>query len=465
MLGGAAVAAAGLLAALALVFTNATGVTEVASDATQQQQVESAIGSAAAARNSVGQALLVASTVADSDLTAAAVVDAHRVLDTLEQRVAAVAGLLPDPEPVDAALDAALHDGRTILAAISTGDVVTAGSIATGSAVTSFDGLTTALATERDRLAASIAAAAGQSSTVATASRFMVAFFVPALAVLVTVLGIRRRRKREQLAIALDHERAINRSKDQLIANLSHELRTPLTGIYTAALALEDTGFSEPALSNELNGMIIEQSADLTRMVEDLLVSAQADAGRLRFDLQPTPIEPLIQTLVPEFVRAGARIDVELEAAYVLADDGRLRQVMRNLLSNAVRYGGDNIAVRGAADGLLYRLEVSDDGPGVSPAVEERLFERFVHEGDTPLVVGSVGLGLAITRVLAAGMRGEVTYRRRDERTVFTVTLHREAADDGEQPPDPEPTEPPELVGDDEDASAHAIDRGSSDPA
>jgi two-component system OmpR family sensor kinase len=448
LLGGATVAAAGLLAALALVFTNATGVTEVAADARAQQQIESAIGSTAAARNAIGQALLVATALRDQDLTAGAVVEAHRSLDTLEQRVASVAGLLDDPGPLDAELDVALAEGRNVLAALSIGDVGLAGDITTGSAAAAYGSLADALDQERARVSTRIAAAASESSTVATASRFMVAFFVPTVAVVVTLFGIRRRRRREQLSVALEHERAVNRSKDQLIANLSHELRTPLTGIYTAALALEDTGYSEPVLATELNGMIIEQSADLTRMVEDLLVSAQADAGRLRFDLAAADIDTIVRSLGSEFMRSGADILIETEAAHVLVDDGRLRQILRNLISNAVRYGGSTIEIEGRIDGSDYLLAVSDNGPGVPPDLQVRLFERFVHQGDAPLIVGSVGLGLAISRVLARGMRGEISYRRDNGRTTFEVTVPRAVDPNGPMPPDPNPTHDPTIVDD-----------------
>ena len=459
--GGAAVAAAGLLAALALVFTNATGVTEVAADARLQQQIESALGATAAARNSLGQAILVVGAVDDSRVGAATVVEAHLVIDSLEQRVAAVSGLLSDPSELDAALDGVVESTRETLAALSEGDLDRAGSLAAGPTDAAYDELVDALSTLRQAVAARIAAADNESSTVATASRFMVAFFVPSAAVVIGVLAMRRRRKREQLAIALEQERALNRSKDQLIANLSHELRTPLTGIYTAALALEDTGYSEPSLSSELNGMIIDQSADLTRMVEDLLVSAQADAGRLRFDLEPTTVAEIVESMVPEFTRLGADIELEVDPAHVLADPGRLRQVLRNLLSNAVRYGGDSIRVEGVTDGHTYRLTVSDDGPGLPSEIEDRLFERFVHEGDTPLVVGSVGLGLAITRVLTEGMMGEISYARRDGWTCFELDLRREPDPDAEMPPDPEPHEGPALLADDEEPVVEAHDPGS----
>lgn len=251
----------------------------------------------------------------------------------------------------------------------------------------------------------------------------MVALFIPSLAVVAVVMVNRRRRRAERLVIDLEKERSLNRSKDQLLANLSHELRTPLTGIYTSALTIEELGYEDTEISRELNGLIIDQSADLTRMVEDLLTSAQADAGRLTFAPAPIPVRREVDAIIREFARLPAKIKVKMATATVSADPGRLRQLLRNLVSNAVRHGGPSIAIRGQRKLGGYVLEVSDNGVGVSTEIADRLFERFVHQGDQPLTVGSVGLGLAICRVLAEGMGGTIGYRRERNRTVFSVQL------------------------------------------
>ncbi len=88
-----------------------------------------------------------------------------------------------------------------------------------------------------------------------------------------------------------------------------------------------------------------------------------------------------------------------------------------------MRHGGPTIRVRGREAGEDYLVQVIDDGDGVPEDLEPRLFERFIHRGDRPLVVGSVGLGLAITKVLAEGMGGTIDYQRHAGRTVFAVRL------------------------------------------
>jgi signal transduction histidine kinase len=442
--GGALVAVAGLLAALALVYTNASGVGAVAEQAQQQQRAESALGAASSARNALGQAILLAGTSPSTDLAGAAIGEGRAVLEAFKNRVTEVIVDRDDPGELRGSLATAVAVSERAYAAAASGDLTRAASIATVDAPPAFDAVVADLSAVRDELAASIAAAAAESGRVATASRFMVAFLVPTVAVVVSFIVARRRRKREQLSVALKQQRALNKSKDQLIANLSHELRTPLTGIYTSALTIEELGFDEPALAMELTDVIIDQSADLTRMVEDLLASAQADAGRLRFDVKPTPIAEVTATLEKEFDRFPDDITWSLEDAEVMADAGRLRQLLRNLVSNAAKYGDGVVEIAGRTVREFYAIEVVDNGPGVPPEVEERMFERFIHRGDQPLIVGSVGLGLSITKVLAEGMNGQVVYHRSGGRTAFEVML--QLASSVDMPPDPLPTESPSLV-------------------
>lgn len=433
MLGGSAVAVAGLLAALALVYSNASGVAAVAEHARTQQMAESALGATAAARNTLGQVLILAAAeVGDPDTLTRWIEEADLMLADLTRRVddvaATAAGADADVLP---ALANAVDLTRQTLDLVAAGDTNAAGTLAGDRTGAAYDELTGRLVVVRDTTARAIAAARLEASDVATASRFMVAFFVPALATVGGSIALRRRRRRERLADDLTRERAISRSKDQLIANLSHELRTPLTGIYTSALAIDELGDHDPATARELNGMIIDQSADLTRMVEDLLVGAQADAGRLTFSLAAIPVHPEVDAVVREFSRLGTAIAVDVTDEMIHADAGRLRQILRNLVSNAVRHGGPAVSIVGRCHGATYLLAVADDGPGIPVEIEPKLFERFIHEGDRPLIMGSVGLGLAITRVLVEGMGGRIRYERRNGLTIFALALRMTGSEVG----------------------------------
>ena len=104
-------------------------------------------------------------------------------------------------------------------------------------------------------------------------------------------------------------------------------------------------------------------------------------------------------------------------------DRHHVSQLVRNLVSNATKHGGPTLAIEGRAGDGTYALRVMDDGDGVPEELAERLFSRFVHQGETPLTTGSVGLGLFIASMLAEAMGGELSYERLDGVSVFTLTL------------------------------------------
>jgi signal transduction histidine kinase len=413
--GGILVAVIGLLASLAVVYTNADDVGRVADHAAAQQQAEAALGALAAVRATLGQVLLV--NPADPQTAAVVIDDSRTLLVDLQTRLDPLG---PDFASAAAAVQAAADD---YLAQAEAGDLAAAAGLASTALGPALDDLTGQVAVERDRSASAIASARAEMGRLATASRFLVALGIPGVTLLGWLLFTRRRRRRLELAQALERERELNRAKDYLLANISHELRTPLTGIYAAARSMESAGFEDPALATELTEIIVDQSADLNRMIDDLLASARVDAGRLRFEAARVPVADEVRAVAAEFRRSGKPIAVDCAPALVLADPLRLRQVLRNLISNAVRHGGPKVAVVGRPDGHAYLLAVVDDGPGVDPDIEDRLFSRFIHSGNRPLVTGSVGLGLGITRLLAEGMGGSAEYKRREEHTWFIVRL------------------------------------------
>ncbi len=121
--------------------------------------------------------------------------------------------------------------------------------------------------------------------------------------------------------------------------------------------------------------------------------------------------------------RDGADVSCDLAGHHVRADPLRVRQMLRNLTANAIRYGGDRIIITADEAGDFVRIAVADDGAGVPEEMVDRLFTRFVHEGDSPLTVGSIGVGLSVVRSLALGMGGDVEYERHDGWTRFAVRL------------------------------------------
>ena len=234
----------------------------------------------------------------------------------------------------------------------------------------------------------------------------------------------RRQQRQLELERRLAAERNLAASREDFIANASHELRTPLTGILGMALLLEE----EPALqdsemAHELLSLVISEAGDLSRMVDDLLTTARLDSGALHFAFEDCDIDEETTEAVGTLIRAGMAVAIDTEPGTVRADRLRLRQVFRNLLSNAQKYGGPNIRVEGRIEGATYLWSVIDDGAGVSEAILGRLFRPFIHRGEDVAVTDSVGLGLSIVHALVHGMGGGVTHSRIDDETHFTVRL------------------------------------------
>jgi signal transduction histidine kinase len=158
-------------------------------------------------------------------------------------------------------------------------------------------------------------------------------------------------------------------------------------------------------------------------MVDDLLTTARLDAGALHYSFENVPVEEEIEEVVGPMHRGGLDIEVQSVDALIRVDRLRFRQIVRNLVSNARKYGGPNISVSTEVTEGRLVMTVADNGDGIPADLEERLFQRFLHQGHQPLVLGSVGLGLSIVRALADGMGGSVRYLREDGLTKFVVVM------------------------------------------
>lgn len=216
-------------------------------------------------------------------------------------------------------------------------------------------------------------------------------------------------------------------SKDQLIASVSHELRTPLTSVVGFAKLLEIEGSD---LEPEERGMVIrtiaEEGVDLANIIDDLLVAAKAESGTLEVVSVPIDLRAqaaqVVEACRPEDVR---RILVSDETVRAEGDPARVRQVLRNLVSNAIRYGGDHIRVGFASDDIWSTVRVVDDGLGIPAEKRDRVFESYYRGEEDPGLAGSMGLGLSISRQLAERMGGHLSYEYLDDESVFELRLRR----------------------------------------
>jgi signal transduction histidine kinase len=209
-------------------------------------------------------------------------------------------------------------------------------------------------------------------------------------------------------------EQRLEQLKNDFVSTVSHELRTPLTGLYGAVLTLRERGDRIPASDrSELLASLVDQAEGLARLVEDLLVASGLESDRLILAQERFEAVKLAREVVEDarMRHHTARVQLaETEEAFVLADPARTRQVLENLIDNAVKYaehGPVRVAVE-RGDGVVA-FGVSDEGPGIPPGHQDRIFEKF-YRSDVQMEggVGGAGLGLYISRELVRRMGGRL---------------------------------------------------------
>jgi signal transduction histidine kinase len=209
---------------------------------------------------------------------------------------------------------------------------------------------------------------------------------------------------------------ALEAARD-LVATVSHELRRPVSAIYGAALTLrrDDVELSSE-LREKLLEMIAEQSSRLAEIVNNLLIASQLDTGTLHVTIEacdPREIAKLevdaARTHLPEAV------EVVLLAANdvppVAADPGQLRQVLGNLIENAIKYSPDGGTIEVTLETVEQnvRFEIRDSGPGIPESEQRRIFERFYRlHPETSRSIRGTGLGLYICRELVRRVEGRI---------------------------------------------------------
>lgn len=226
-------------------------------------------------------------------------------------------------------------------------------------------------------------------------------------------------------ARASDRLRQLVRSKDEFVATVSHELRTPLTAVVGFSHELRDhLDRLEPTEVRSFIDLIGDQATEVADLVEDLLVASRLDLGEVAVTRDAIHLwDQVDAVLVARRIgKEVATLRHEREAK-VFADPVRVRQVFRNLLANADRYGGPHVTVRVDRFADVYALSVIDDGAGIPEAERERIFEPYQRAHREPGRTESVGLGLTVSRQLARLMSGDLSYDYRSGHSIFTVTL------------------------------------------
>ncbi|MFO7701343.1 MAG: HAMP domain-containing sensor histidine kinase [Acidimicrobiia bacterium] len=422
---GVVVALAATLALVSIVATG-DGSSKVAREGQVAIMAEATITSASTVRNAAVNAALVAqgneAGLYSDEAMARSIDQVTRLADEYRSRSEQLAAQLEDDESslvsdtsasYLAAVDVLLADLATLTADDPLPEL-------DGATYTTTIG---ALVDVRDQRVADALVLGEYAGRAADGVRFLAIVVIPLLAILMLWSVMKRRRERERLLGELEQQRAVIASKDEFVTNLSHELRTPLTGVYGFALALDEGALDDAATAKELTGLIVSEATDLSRMVDDLITAGQIETGNVALMVEELGLDPEIETVIDPFLRTGATIRFTETGATGIVDRQRFRQILRNLVSNAVKHGGPNIEIFGEQGVGVVSVFVMDDGDGIDDSRLTRLFDRYQHEGAEPLLQGSVGLGLAIARSLALGMGGDLTYTRTSGLTYFVLRV------------------------------------------
>ncbi|MDT8385838.1 MAG: PAS domain S-box protein [Gammaproteobacteria bacterium] len=266
-----------------------------------------------------------------------------------------------------------------------------------------------------------------------------------------------RKKAGAQLEQAKAGAEQANRAKSAFLATMSHEIRTPMNGVLGMVEILAQGRLSEH--QTELVNTIRESATTLLGIIDDILDFSKIEAGRLEIEHAPVSVpdivEGLCNSLMPVAVAKGVELSLFISPDIpqrLLSDDVRLRQLLYNLVGNAIKFSGGNPERPGAvsirveplpASPCRLTFRIADNGIGMKPVTLQQLFTPFTQaEVDTTRRFGGTGLGLAICKRLVDMMHGEITAESTfGEGTEITINLPFELADEQPKP------EPPPLEG------------------
>lgn len=230
-----------------------------------------------------------------------------------------------------------------------------------------------------------------------------------------------------ELEAANNHLVELMRAKDHFVSTVGHEVRSPLTAVQGFASHLLDMWSEvDEEQAMEMIEVIAGQAAEVTDILDDLLIASRAELDSLSIESREIDLEELTGDCLAMLCLTRdieGRIESAVRPSRVVGDPGRIRQIVRNLVTNAERYGGSRIRVSTGSDHEGGYVCIADNGSGVPSDDVERIFEPYTHSDDTATVSGSVGIGLSVSRTLARLMGGDVVYQRANGWTEFVLRL------------------------------------------
>jgi signal transduction histidine kinase len=250
---------------------------------------------------------------------------------------------------------------------------------------------------------------------------------------------------RQSVSIRENRE-LVEAQRGALVSSVSHELRTPLTAMVGFLDLLDDPEVG-PTLSEdekaELISTVHSQTTYLSRIVHDLVMLARGNLDLLELERDWLNVASLVRSSVASSDEGRKEIVIDVEdGIFAFVDADRIQQIVVNLLSNATRYGGDQVLVAARSEGATLHLEVHDNGPGVPKKYELTIWERF-ERGPNRLnaTMPGSGIGLAIVRAIARGHGGSATCTQSEPLggACFTITIPNSVS---HTPPIAEPSPP-----------------------
>lgn len=241
-------------------------------------------------------------------------------------------------------------------------------------------------------------------------------------------------RTARQLRVVNERLRTLDAQKDEFLSQVSHELRTPMTSVRSFAEILIENKDTSPETSSRFLSIIHDESIRLTRLLDEILDISSLEAGRTELILEEidahNAMMRAIDTITGITQKAGVVVDISghIEGMKTNANDDRLRQVLINILSNAVKYNTSTepqIHVRTHSSQLYIFIDIIDNGGGVSREESSSVFEKFARGSSAGNNQGA-GLGLPISRAIMRAMNGDLTLEfDADGSSFFRISLAR----------------------------------------